>query len=126
MTDTDADAAANAVYAAWDDAFNRADPKDIASLYAGEALFLPATHDVIKGPAGIEAFFTALLKTGLRGHKFDLIEATVAGTLMFGAAKWSVIAKDEAGKDQPASGIASHVFVRQADGSYKLRLHTFN
>ena len=51
MTDTDADAAANAVYAAWDDAFNRADPKDIASLYAGEALFLPATHDVIKGPA---------------------------------------------------------------------------
>ena len=62
MTDTDADAAANAVYAAWDDAFNRADPKAIASLYAGEGLFLPATHDVIKGPAGIEAFFTALLK----------------------------------------------------------------
>ena len=126
MTDTDAEAAANTVHAAWDEAFNRADPKAIASLYAGEALLLPATHDVIKGPGGVEAFFTTLLKTGLRGHRFDLIEATVAGSLMFGAAKWSVIAKDKDGQDQPASGTASHVFARQPDGTYKLRLHTFN
>ena len=30
------------------------------------------------------------------------------------------------GLAQTAGGIATHVFERQADGSLKLRLHTFN
>ena len=38
-----------AAYSAWDEAFNRADAKAVAALYVADAIFLPATHDVIKG-----------------------------------------------------------------------------
>ena len=45
---------------------------------------------------------------------------------MFGAAKWSAKGKDAAGTDQPWGGVATHIFEKQADGTLKLRLHTFN
>jgi uncharacterized protein (TIGR02246 family) len=115
-----------AAYAAWDNAFNEADAKAVAASYAEEALFLPANHDVIRGPSGVEKFFSGLFDGGARGHKLELIEAHGDGSLVYGAAKWSATGKDAEGKDQPWSGVATHVFQRQPDGSLKIRLHTFN
>ena len=64
----------NAAYAAWDEAFNKGDAKAVASFYAEDAVFLPATHDVIEGPAGVEKFFAGLFEMGVTGHKLELIE----------------------------------------------------
>jgi uncharacterized protein (TIGR02246 family) len=113
-------------YAAWDAAFAKGDAKAIAAFYADDAIFLPATHEVINGPSGVEKFFAGLFSMGVTGHKLDLIEARGEGDLIFGAAKWSAIGKDAEGADQPWAGIATHIFQRQADGSLKLKLHTFN
>jgi uncharacterized protein (TIGR02246 family) len=113
-------------YEAWDAAFEKGDAKAIAGLYADDAIFLPATHDVIRGPAGVEKFFAGIFSMGVTAHKLDLIEASGAGNLVFGAAKWSANGKDAKGADQPWGGIATHIFERQADGTLKLKLHTFN
>ena len=115
-----------AAYAAWDEAFNKGDAKAVAAFYTDDAVFLPATHDVIKGPSGVENFFAPLFKMGVTGHKLELIDVSGEGDVIFGAAKWSADGKDQAGKDQPWGGVATHVFQKQPDGSYKLRLHTFN
>ena len=61
-----------AAYAAWDEAFNKGDAKAVAAFYTDDAVFLPATHDVIKGPSGVENFFAPLFKMGVTGHKLDL------------------------------------------------------
>lgn len=121
-----ADEEAKAAYAAWDEAFNKGDAKAVAAFYADDAIFLPATHDVIKGPAGVEKFFAGIFGMGVTAHKLDLIEAHSEGNLIFVAAKWSAAGKDAKGADQPWGGIATHIFERQADGSLKLKLHTFN
>jgi ketosteroid isomerase-like protein len=113
-------------YAAWDAAFNKKDAKAIAAFYADDAEFLPATHEVIKGPAGVEKFFSGLFASGVTGHKLVLIEAHENGKILFGTAKWSANGKDANGKDQPWGGVATHIFERQNDGSLKLKLHTFN
>ena len=113
-------------YAAWDAAFAKGDAKAIAALYADDAIFLPATHDVIKGPSGVEKFFAGIFGMGVTDHKLELIDARGEGNLVFGAAKWSANGKDANGADQPWAGIATHIFERQADGSLKLKLHTFN
>ena len=91
-----------------------------------DAVFLPATHDVIKGPAGVEKFFAGLFGMGVKGHRLELIEAHGEGNLIVAAAKWSATGKDAAGMDQPWGGVATHVFAKQPDGSLKLWLHTFN
>ena len=113
-------------YAAWDAAFNTQDAHGIASLYLPNATFLPATHEVIEGPAEIERFFAGLFAGGLTQHRFALITTHADGRTLVAAAKWTVQGPDSDGKPATFNGIATHVFVKQPDGSLKLRLHTFN
>jgi ketosteroid isomerase-like protein len=115
-----------AAYAAWDAAFNSNDAKAIAAFYADDALLLPINHEVYRGPAGALQFFTGVLGTGAKGHKLDLIEARGEGNLLYGAAKWSANGKDAAGKDEPWAGVSTLVFKKQADGTLKIAVHTFN
>jgi ketosteroid isomerase-like protein len=56
-----------AAYSAWDAAFNKADAKAVAAFYTNNAIFLPATHDVIKGPGGVEKFFGGIFSMGVTG-----------------------------------------------------------
>ncbi|MFL5334735.1 MAG: YybH family protein [Geminicoccaceae bacterium] len=115
-----------AAYRAWDTAFNRGDPKALAALYTQDATFLPATHAVIEGPAGIEDFFAGLFANGVTGHRLELITVHGDTNTVIGAANWSVSGKNADGSDATSSGVATHVFEKQPDGSLKLKLHTFN
>ena len=115
-----------AAYAAWDAAFNSGDSKAVAALYTDDATLLPPTHDIIKGPAGVDKFIAGILGMGTKGHKFELIEASGDGNIVYGAAKWSATGKDKAGADQPWGGTATAIFEKQADGSLKIKVHTFN
>ena len=115
-----------AAYAAWDAAFNNGDAKVVATFYTEDALLLPPSHDIIKGPASVEKFFAGLFANGLTAHKLELIEAKGDAELAAAAAKWSAAGKDASGAPATFSGIATHVFAKQADGSLKLKLHTFN
>lgn len=113
-------------FAAWDAAFNKGDAKTLSGFYADDAIFLPPTHDVIKGPAGVEKFFSNVLGMGVTGHKLALIEAHGDESVLFGAAKWSANGKEANGKDQAWGGVSTVIFNRQGDGSLKIKLHTFN
>jgi len=115
-----------AAYATWDAAFNSGDAKAVCSLYTDDAILLPPTHDVIKGPDDVDKFFAGILGMGAKDHKLELIEASGDGNIVYGTAKWSAAGKDSAGADQPWSGIATTIFERQPDGSLKLKVHTFN
>jgi len=110
-----------AAYTAWDAAFAKGEAKAIGAMYTDDALFLPPTHDVLKGPAAVETFFVGLFAAGVTGHKLELIEAQGTPDLFVAAAKWSAQSKSG-----PVGGVATHEFSRQAGGSLKLRLHTFN
>jgi ketosteroid isomerase-like protein len=113
-------------YVAWDEAFNKKDAKAIAGFYTDDAYLLPPSHKVIEGPAGIADFFDGLISRGVTDHKLEMIEADGDGKLVYGAAKWSVTGKDDKGQPATFSGVATHIFEKQPDGSLKLKLHTFN
>jgi uncharacterized protein (TIGR02246 family) len=113
-------------YSAWDAAFNKKDAKAIAAFYTDDAYFLPPTHKVIEGPKAVGEFFSGLFKGGVTGHKLKMIEANGNGNIVYAAAKWSAKGKDDKGKAKELSGLATHVFEKQSDGSLKLKLQTFN
>ena len=117
-----------AAYQAWDKAFSSGDAKQVAALYTEDAVFLPPTHDVLKGPAGVETFFSGLFANGVTGHKLELIEVEgdAGDAIVVAAAKWSAQGKDASGNPATFGGVATQVFEKQPDGSLKLRLHTFN
>jgi ketosteroid isomerase-like protein len=113
-------------YAAWDAAFNKQDAKTLGGFYTEDAYLLPPSHKVIRGPSGVQEFFTGLFSGGVKDHKLELIKADGDGKLVFAAAKWSASGKDDKGQPAQFSGIATHIFEKQADGSLKLKLQTFN
>ena len=121
-----ADAALSAPIHQFIDAFNKGDAKAVAAFYAGDASFLPPTHDVILGRDGIETFFAGLFASGVTGHALELIDTSGDNAIVIAAARWSAIGRDASGKEARFSGIATHIFERQPDGSLKLKLHTFN
>lgn len=116
----------SAAYAKWDAAFNESDAKSLATFYTEDTLFLPASHDIIRGFSGVEEFFDGLFDNGVTGHKLELIEAISEGDLVVSTAKWSAEGKDDAGESTTFGGIATHVFEKQDDGSLQLKMHTFN
>ena len=70
--------------------------------------------------------FAGLSANGVADHKLEMIDAGGDDKILYGTANWSAKGKDKDGKPANFSGIATQVFERQADGSLKLRLHTFN
>jgi uncharacterized protein (TIGR02246 family) len=116
----------NAAYQAWNAAFNKGDAKAVAGFYSDDALVLPPSHEVIKGPAAIEKFFAGLFANGVTDHTLDIIEVTGKDELLVSAAKWAAKGKDSKGQPTTFGGVATHVFAKQPDGSMKLKLHTFN
>jgi ketosteroid isomerase-like protein len=115
-----------AAYAAFDAAFNKGDAKTLAAAYVPNAKLLPPTHEVASGPPEIEKFWAGMFANGVTGHKLEVIDAGGDGKVVYGTSSWSVKGKDKDGKPATFTGIATHVFERQADNSLKLRLHTFN
>jgi ketosteroid isomerase-like protein len=113
-------------YEAWDAAFNKADARTLAAAYLPDAKLLPPTHDVVSGPAAIEAYFAGLFSNGYTDHSLTIIDGGGDDKIIYCAARWSVTGKSADGAFETAAGIAAHVFERQVDGSLKLRLHTFN
>src|SRR5205814_10243035 len=89
-----------AAYQAWNAAFNKGDARAVAGFYSDDALVLPASHDVIKGPAEIEKFFSGLFANGVTGHTLEIIEVTGDRDFLVGAARCSAKGKDSNG--QPA------------------------
>lgn len=113
-------------YSAWNAAFNKGDAKAVSTFYTVDASLLPVTHEVIQGPDGVERFFSSLFSNGVTDHTLDLIRTTGNDNIVVAAAKWSAAGRDASGKATRFSGVATHVFERQPDGSLKLKLHTFN
>jgi ketosteroid isomerase-like protein len=122
----DAKSDVSAAYAAFDAAFNKGDAQAVAAFYLPNAKVLPPTHEVASGPTEIEKFFAGLHANGVTDHKLEVIDAGGDDKVIYGSANWSAKGKDKDDKAVTFSGIATHVFERQADGSLKLRLHTFN
>lgn len=111
-----------AAYEQWNAAFNSGDAEQLSSTYVTDAVFLPPTHDVIKSSEGIQDFFDGLFKAGVTDHQLEVIQIMDNGDDVIVASKWSAKGNDGAA----IGGVATHVFKRQADGSLKLALHTFN
>lgn len=107
-------------------AFNKQDAKAVARFYTSDAIVLPPSHDIVNSPADIEKFFAGLFTNHVTGHVLQPFKIIQLGDTLVVASKWSANGRDDKGNPTQLSGLATHVFQKQADKSYKLKLHTFN
>lgn len=112
---------------AFDAAFNRQDSATIATLYAPQAVVLPAPGgQPVQGPAAIAEFFAGLMSAGVVEHRLDM-DALVTGTeLATQYGRWSAQLPDVQGQSQTLGGNVQQVFQRQADGRWLVLTHIWN
>jgi ketosteroid isomerase-like protein len=109
----DLQAAMEANNAKWLHAYNTQDPETLGSMYAGDAILIPAGSQPIHGAKEIEAYWAEDVK-GYGDHTWKILETRGAGDLAFQVAEWTVA---ERGSGTKYSGNTVRVLERQRTGS---------
>lgn len=112
--------------AEWNAAFNRGDVEGLAAAYAEDAVVMPPNDTTLRHPEQIRAFWSEVLASGLREHHVDIMDVRVEGDTIYETGVWSAAAQSGDGSRQVYGGNVVTVYQRQADGSWKARLHSWN
>jgi len=116
-----------AINAKFDAAFNAKDAASVGALYDTNAYVMPApAGDVVAGRTAVESFFAGLITAGVFGHKLELIEAVVDGSLGYQRGKWSGAMLNAEGEKQTFGGNVHLVYRKQADGNWLAVTHIWN
>lgn len=110
------------------EAYVARDAAGLASLFTENCIVLPPDNPVIRGKAGIQAFyqeeFTQLHPSSLN---IQAEEEVVFGDWGNGCGTWAVAATLKAtGAAVAIEGKYANVVKRQADGVWKIHRHTWN
>lgn len=84
----------------WDDDFNRADSKALASHYAVSPTVMPPGNDPLRDPTAVANFFQKFFDNGVSQHSTELISTSAEGGLVYETAHWRAVGP--ASKGSPA------------------------
>ena len=116
-----------AINTKFDQAFNSKQGAQIATLYAENAVVMPAPAGVpVQGVAAIQEFFEGLINAGVIEHQLTLVEAVADGNLAYQRGNWAAAMIGEDGQKQTFGGNVHLVYRKQADGGWKAVTHIWN
>jgi ketosteroid isomerase-like protein len=96
-------------------------------MYTTDAVLLADGSPPIKGREAIQQYWEGALKMGLKDHTFAPITTNQDGKIAYQAATWTLMAPKEGGGGYvQAAGSAVHVFEKQANGKWLIKVHIYN
>jgi uncharacterized protein (TIGR02246 family) len=119
-------AAMEAANADWLTAFNTPNPAAFPGLYTSDAVLLFQGSPPVKGPEDIGQFWASRIKLGVRDHGFEILDVRADGKYAYQWARASAVLAKSTGERIMLGGNTLRVFERQADGTWKTRIHMFN
>jgi len=119
-------AAMEAENAKWLTAYNTNTPATFSNLYAKDAVLMPSGLKPITGANEITQFWETRLKPGnKKDHTFEVISIGQDGKLAYQVNRWSVVFIKDSGDRTLLAGNSTRVFERQADGSWRIKVHIY-
>ncbi len=107
-------------------ALNTGNADALIGLYTTDAVLLPPTDETLTMPAAIREFWQAALNDGLHNVKLANFDTRIEGDTAYQAAIWSAETSAANGSTTHIGGNMVNIFSRQADGSWKPRLQSWN
>ncbi len=108
------------------EAFNRGDAAALAAFYTEDATMLPPNSPAVRGKQAIEADYKHVFATGVRNLSLDTVEVSSDGNLAYHVGTYSVDVPSKDGTTMRDTGKEVDIYKRQADGSWKLHVETWN
>lgn len=119
-------AAIEAVNAQFIAAYTAGDAATVTSLFTEDALVLPPDASEIRGPAEIEALWQSWLDAGITNLVITTKSVEGSGDTAYEVGEFSADAPDGNGGMLKATGNFVVVWKRDADGTWKYHIDTWN
>jgi uncharacterized protein (TIGR02246 family) len=109
----------------WLKAFNTPNTAAFPAMYTDDAVLIPGGSPVAIGPEAIKQFWEGAIKAGFKDHTFEIVETRADGNLAYLLSTWTVNLAKSGGEVGKMTGHTLRVLVKQNDGSWRTKVHTF-
>jgi len=110
----------------WELALNSGKVDELAGKYTDDAVIMPPNLEILDSQPEISDFWRSQLNTGANNFEVETIYLKVDGDTAYQTAIWSNTFTNSKGDKIDYSTDMTTVFVQQRDGSWKIRLQSWN
>ncbi len=125
QAEVDETAAIRSLNSNWDAAINKGNTAELAKLYAKDAVVMPPSSEILASPEAIRNYWDGLRKVGVNEYTVRTVETRIEGDTAYQTALWEATRTAD-GQAIQFEGNISNVLERQKDGSWKIRLQSWN
>lgn len=110
----------------WLSAFNRGDTRELAELYTSDAVIMPPSSEILSNPVAIKSYWDGLRSIGVNDFALYTVNTEREGDTVYQSAMWEATRYTARGDTVRFDGNMYSVLERQKDGSWKIRLQSWN
>lgn len=99
---------------------------ELGDLYTENAVMLPPSSEILSSQEAIQRYWNDLREIGVYDYSIYAVEQNIDGNVAYTTALWEAKRKTANGEDITFDGNISNVYEKQNDGSWKIKLQSWN
>jgi ketosteroid isomerase-like protein len=117
---------ADAVNSQWENSFSEGNTDVLMTLYSDNAVVISPSSEIFDNRTEIQTYLEGLKKVGVKKYAISNVELEVKGNLAYETAYWEGSWVNAEGAIFNFEGNITNVFEKQDDGSWKIKLQSWN
>ena len=105
---------------------NNGQASAIVKLYTDNAVVMPPSSEILTGQAAIKQYWDGLRKAGFYEYNIYNVAISTEGDTAYQTGLWQAVRKDTAGNIIRLEGNISNVLAKQKDGTWKIKMQSWN
>lgn len=110
----------------WVTSFDNGNTTDLVTLYTEDAMVFPPSSEILEGRLAITDYLDSLRDAGFNEYSISNVDMQVKGKTAYSTELWEAIRIDADGNEIKLDGNITNVLERQNDGSWKIKLQSWN
>jgi ketosteroid isomerase-like protein len=110
----------------WSSGFDQGNTDRLMGLYTENAVVFPPSSEILEGRAAIKDYLNGLKDVGVKEYSISNVDADIKDNIVYETALWEATRTDANGNVIKMEGNISNVFEKQEDGSWKIKLQSWN
>ena len=108
------------------EAFLQGNAGAVAALYTDDAILLPPNHDILKGKQGIESFWSAAMKMGVKEVVLSTVDLVEMGDFVCEIGKYQLTIQPEGKEAFEDQGKYLVIWKQTVEGDWRLHIDIWN
>lgn len=110
----------------WSRALSQGNSTELGRFYTPDAVVLPPSSEILANQDAIKGYWEGLHKIGVKNYSVYDVNLKIEGNFAYQTALWEAKRVTPDGNTIKFDGNLSNVFERQPDGSWKIKLQSWN